>query len=199
MITTRPDGDTLVDRASDAFAGYRAGDRDAFDALVEMTTPLLWHAARSQGVSQVGAEDVLQSVWLSLLRNAETVREPRTILKWLLTCVRREAWRVAGRERAQYGARPIPDEDRMDLPAPDDGTPEVVVVRNTRQECLWRHVRQLTPRCRQLLRVIAFADRPDYAQIAESMGMPVGSIGPTRGRCLAKLRLLLDADPEWEA
>jgi DNA-directed RNA polymerase specialized sigma24 family protein len=49
------------------------------------------------------------------------------------------------------------------------------------------------------MRVIAFADRPDYAQIADSLGMPVGSIGPTRGRCLAKLHDILDHDPTWEA
>ncbi|MDT4934546.1 MAG: hypothetical protein QOK11_2438, partial [Pseudonocardiales bacterium] len=48
-------------------------------------------------------------------------------------------------------------------------------------------------------RVIAFADRPDYAAVAKSLGMPVGSIGPTRGRCLAKLRLQLDSDPGWES
>ncbi|HEY8651998.1 MAG TPA: sigma-70 family RNA polymerase sigma factor, partial [Dermatophilaceae bacterium] len=53
--------------------------------------------------------------------------------------------------------------------------------------------------CRALMRVIAFADRPDYAQIADSLGMPVGSIGPTRGRCLAKLHDILDHDPAWEA
>jgi len=48
------------------------------------------------------------------------------------------------------------------------------------------------------IRVIAFADKPDYAHLAESLGMPVGSIGPTRGRCLAKLRDLLAGDPHWE-
>ena len=57
---------------------------------------------------------------------------------------------------------------------------------------------ELPERCRRLLRVIAFADRPDYAAVAEALGMPVGSIGPTRGRCLAKLRAQLAADPAWE-
>ena len=61
----------------------------------------------------------------------------------------------------------------------------------------WRHIESLSERCRSLLRVVAFSDRPDYASVAQALGMPVGSIGPTRGRCLAKLRLLLDADPHW--
>jgi len=63
---------------------------------------------------------------------------------------------------------------------------------------LWQHVQDLPERCRRLLRVIAFADRPDYAGVAESLGMPIGSVGPTRGRCLAKLRAQLSADPAWE-
>ena len=70
--------------------------------------------------------------------------------------------------------------------------------RDDRQRRLWEHVQGLPERCRELMRVIAFADRPDYALIAESLGMPVGSIGPTRGRCLAKLRQLLASDPQWE-
>ena len=63
---------------------------------------------------------------------------------------------------------------------------------------LWRHVALLSDRCRALLRVIAFTDRPDYAELSRALGMPQGSIGPTRGRCLAKLRLTLAADPAWE-
>ena len=63
---------------------------------------------------------------------------------------------------------------------------------------LWRHIAALPERCRALLRVIAFADRPDYAELALALGMPQGSIGPTRGRCLAKLRVALAADPSWE-
>ena len=62
-----------------------------------------------------------------------------------------------------------------------------------------RHIAALPERCRALLRVIAFADRPDYAELSKALGMPQGSIGPTRGRCLAKLRLALAADPAWEA
>jgi DNA-directed RNA polymerase specialized sigma24 family protein len=58
-------------------------------------------------------------------------------------------------------------------------------------ERLWQRVQELSPRCQRLLRIIAFDDRPDYAGIADELGMPIGSIGPTRGRCLAKLKALL--------
>ena len=69
--------------------------------------------------------------------------------------------------------------------------------RSQEQGLLWRHFKDLPERCQQLLRVIALAERPDYAQVADALGMPVGSIGPTRGRCLAKLKLALLGDPGW--
>lgn len=81
----------------------------------------------------------------------------------------------------------------------DDATPEDAVLRTDEQRVLWRHVNELSERCRALLRVIAFAATPDYASVAATLGMPVGSIGPTRGRCLAKLRTALLSDPSWEA
>ena len=75
--------------------------------------------------------------------------------------------------------------------------PESAALASSEGRVIWRHIESLSERCRSLLGVVAFADRPDYAPVAEALGMPVGRIGPTRGRCLAKLRLLLDADPHW--
>jgi DNA-directed RNA polymerase specialized sigma24 family protein len=92
----------------------------------------------------------------------------------------------------------VDGEEMMAVPAQREALPDEVVVRNSRQRRLWSHVQGLPERCRQLIGVIAFADRPDYAHIAGALGMPVGSIGPTRGRCLAKLRDLLARDPQWE-
>ncbi|MDN5860048.1 MAG: hypothetical protein L0H84_15640 [Pseudonocardia sp.] len=66
-----------------------------------------------------------------------------------------------------------------------------------RREVLWRAVGRLSERCRTLLRVVACGERPDYATLASALDMRVGSIGPTRGRCLAKLRKLLTDDPRW--
>jgi DNA-directed RNA polymerase specialized sigma24 family protein len=64
---------------------------------------------------------------------------------------------------------------------------------------LWSAVETLNERCQRLLRVVAFEDRPDYARLAQDLSMPIGSIGPTRNRCLAKLRALLDAPPTAQA
>jgi RNA polymerase sigma factor (sigma-70 family) len=201
MIQVRPSGETLVLRAGAAFARYQDDDRAALDELVEMLTPLLWRTCRGAGLDAVTTEDVMQTVWMSLLRSSESVRDPQTIVKWLLTSVRREAWRASRRGRddrdrtaAVFG---VDNEEVMEVPAQEDG-PEETAFRDDRQRRLWGHVQALPERCRQLVGVIAFADKPDYAHLAESLGMPVGSIGPTRGRCLAKLRDLLAGDPHWE-
>ena len=201
MIDARPSGDTLVARAAVAFADFRDGDRAAFDQLMTMVSPLLWHTVRAAGLDHAQAEDVLQTVWLTLLRHAESVRAPRTVVKWLLITTKREAWRVRRRER-EVAAIPASTTDGSpepwDRPADPAEEPGTAVELNERQQRLWQHVHSLPPRCRELMRVIAFADRPDYGHIAEALGMPVGSIGPTRGRCLAKLHDILAGDPAWE-
>jgi RNA polymerase sigma factor (sigma-70 family) len=202
MIQARPEGETLVTRAAQSFAAYQQGNRAAFDELVAAVTPLLWHTVRSQGVDNTVAEDVVQTVWMSLLHSAENVRDPQPVVKWHLTSARRESWRVTKRLRADVSRTAaifgVDGEEVLTLPVQRESLPDEVVLRDVKQQLLWNHVQDLPERCRALIRVIAFADKPDYAQIAESLGMPVGSIGPTRGRCLAKLRDQLARDPEWE-
>jgi RNA polymerase sigma factor (sigma-70 family) len=201
MIHADPARNSVVQRAADAFAAYQEGDRASFDDLVTVLTPLLWHTVRSQGVDQVAAEDVVQTVWMRLLHNSASIRDPQTIVQWLLTATRREAWRVSKRIRVENDRRvPLParDGEQPDVPTGPDELTDETVLRDERRHRLWEHVQALPDRCRELIRVIAFADRPDYAVIAASLGMPVGSIGPTRGRCLAKLRTELDKDPQWE-
>ncbi|MGA9749901.1 MAG: sigma-70 family RNA polymerase sigma factor [Nocardioides sp.] len=201
-VTTYSDGSTLVGRATTAFAAYLDGDRPALDTLVETMTPLLWRTVRETGLDTATAEDVVQTVWLSLLRKADTVRDPATIVKWLLTTARREAWRVSKRVRGDAsrsgGVLGVDIEETLDLPRQREALPDEIVFRSSDERRLWEHVQLLPARCRQLISVIAFADRPDYSHIAESLGMPIGSIGPTRGRCLAKLRAQLASDTEWE-
>jgi RNA polymerase sigma factor (sigma-70 family) len=180
--------------AGDAFADYRDGDPNRMSDLVRAVTPILWHTVRSYRLDNQSAEDVLQSTWMALVRRADSIADPRAVLQWLIVTARREAWRVASVQRK---VNPT-DWENDELVAPAEQQPEPAVVRDSQDAALWGQIEQLTPRCQQLLRVIAFSDQPDYAQIARSLGMPVGSIGPTRGRCLAKLRALLTTDPRWE-
>jgi RNA polymerase sigma factor (sigma-70 family) len=195
VIDADPVSETLASRAAALFSAYRAGDEARMADLVSLLTPILWHTVRAQRLDRESAEDVLQTTWLALVRGAGSISDPQAVLQWLLVSARREAWRVVKRDD-----RVEPKEfEAGDLVTPAAELPEELVLRGDGDARLWHHLAELSERCRALLRVIAFADRPDYAAVAKSLGMPVGSIGPTRGRCLAKLRLQLANDPTWES
>jgi RNA polymerase sigma factor (sigma-70 family) len=171
----------------------RAGDPGGLDEIVHELNPLLWHVARSQTLATEEAADVVQTAWLELLRRLHDIRSPRALTAWLVSTTRREAWRVNTARRRGGGAPP----EVLDDVAAADPPPDERVGDDERDRTLWRHYRRLPDRCRALLRVVALVDRPDYDAVASAMAMPRGSVGPTRGRCLAKLREMLLADPTW--
>lgn len=178
-----------------ALSSYREGDRTAADVLVRRSTPMLWHVARSFGLDASMAEDAVQNTLLALFRHADSIAEPQAVLRWLIVSVQREAHRLR-----RPSERVTPQADvGLTVAAPPSAEPERSALDAEMRDVLWDAVGQLSERCRQLLRAIAFGDRPDYAALAGALGMPVGSIGPTRGRCLAKLRTMLAANPRWVA
>lgn len=187
--------ETLASRAGAAFFAYRNGDRQRLSELVDLVTPLLWHTVRAQRVRHDQAEDVVQTTWLRLVHHADSIQDPRAVLAWLIVTAKRESWRVV---KDSQRAQPMAEADDADevVDTTMEG-PEAAALSSAEGRVLWRHIQSLSERCRNLLRVVAFSDRPDYAMVAKALGMPVGSIGPTRGRCLAKLRLLLNSDPQW--
>jgi RNA polymerase sigma factor (sigma-70 family) len=187
----------LAHQAAHAVAAYRDGDREPLARLVSAVTPLLWRTVRAQGADTEQAQDVVQNVWLTLVRDIETIRDPHATLQWLLVTARRAAWRTVRRSRDDQIRTEQDDQITEWLVAPGDDAPDAQVTRNERDRALWHHVSALPERCRQLLSLVAMVDRPDYAVVSRTLGMPVGSIGPTRGRCLAKLRVALAADPTW--
>lgn len=193
MGSPAPEGDTaqglrtdgaLWRRATDNFERYRNGDPRGLEDLVQLLTPVLWHVVRAYGLERDRAEDVIQTTWLTFVRRHASIEKPAAVSSWIIISARREAWRAG---RAKERATPTED-DVLATKVPDAESAESRVVLNDSQRRLWRAVDSLSERCRHLLRVIAFDDRPDYAGIAEELAMPVGSIGPTRGRCLDKLR-----------
>jgi RNA polymerase sigma factor (sigma-70 family) len=192
MIDAEELSGTLASRAAALFRAFRAGDEKRMADLVALVTPILWHTARAQRLTHEHAEDVVQSTWLALVRSAESISDPQAVLQWLIVSTRREAWRVVRR-----ADRDEPHEFESDDIVSAQAAPEEQVLQSDEQSRLWQHIAQLSERCQALLRVVAFADRPDYASVAEALGMPIGSIGPTRGRCLAKLREQLNNDPKW--
>lgn len=188
---------SLAEEAAAAFTAYRDGHAEAMGTLVDALTPLLWHTARAQGLGAAQAEDVVQNTWLQLLQHQHGITEPGGVLKWLLTTTRREAWASSRKTRREDFREDLTDAGESAGSGSDETLD--VVLRSQDQGLLWRHFKDLPERCQALLRVIALAERPDYAQVAQALGMPVGSIGPTRGRCLAKLRNALVGDPGWAA
>jgi RNA polymerase sigma factor (sigma-70 family) len=181
------------DRLARLFAEAQAGRAGAWDALYDDLTPMLWHVARSQGLGRETAQDVVQTTWLTLLRHRHSINSPGALIEWLVTTARREAWRVRAGDRTGdlVGA------DALDDVPGQEALPEDLLLENERQEALWRAVNELSQLCRDLLRIVAFVPRPNYDSVAAALGIPTGSIGPNRGRCLEKLRRRLAEDPAW--
>ncbi|NUT51211.1 MAG: sigma-70 family RNA polymerase sigma factor [Saccharothrix sp.] len=168
----------------------RAGSREALDSLVAELTPLVWHVARGNGLDQTTAEDVVQTVWLSLLRHLDRLVEPRAVAGWLIVATRREA-RRAWSER--NGRPALSTDSAVDMPG-DRWLPEPEALRDDRDRRLWRAFGALSRRCQELLRMTVLAGRVEYRAVSEALSMPHGSIGPTRGRCLKQLKSRLEED-----
>jgi RNA polymerase sigma factor (sigma-70 family) len=178
------DSPSVWANAASLFGRWRAGDSAALDDMVRLLSPILWQVVRASGLDRTAAEDVVQTTWLALVRSGESISEPRAVAGWLCTTARREAWRVGKQSTRQ---QPVEDET-IARKLPDEPAPEGQVVLDDDNARLWACLTRLTERCQRLLRIVAAEARPDYSSIATELGMPVGSIGPTRGRCLEKLR-----------
>lgn len=178
------------DRHAACLIAARSGDRAAMDVLVAELTPLVWHVARGNGLDRATAEDVVQTVWLALLRHLQRLSEPKALVSWLITTTRREAVRTRRRSANQVSWS---DDEAEQLPH-DGPMPESELLRNERDRQLWAAFHRLNPRCQELLRMTVLAGRVEYRAVAEALHMPHGSIGPTRGRCLSSLRALYDGE-----
>jgi RNA polymerase sigma factor (sigma-70 family) len=191
-VTVRADQPDRSEHIARLVGAARQGSEDALGQIVTELSPLLWQVARAAGLSTSDAEDVLQTVWLRLLAHLDGIHTSAALTGWLVITTRREAWRVSAAARKQL---PADTEQLSMLPDQGPGSEEQVIIEDQRR-ALWQAIGQLSPRCQELLRIVAFVPRPDYAVVAAELGMPTGSVGPTRGRCLAKLRALLAGDLE---
>jgi RNA polymerase sigma factor (sigma-70 family) len=160
-----------------------SGERAAWESLVQRYEGLLWSVARSHRLDAASASDVVQTTWLKLLEHVDDLRNPEALSGWLATTARNECLRVL-----RHQSRTVPtDDDRM----PEDSMPsnlDAQLLAEERDAELWRGFAKLTARCQALLRMLASDPPPSYEDVSAALGMPVGSIGPTRGRCLATLR-----------
>ena len=160
-----------------------AGDKAAWGPLVERYKSLVWSIARSYRLSGEDASDVVQTTWLRLVEHLDRIRDPDAVGSWLATTARNECLahlRRRGRQGVSLDSVP----EVADVgPSPGEGA----MVRERDAE-LWLALHHISERCRQLLRILASDPPPSYQEVGAALGMPVGSIGPTRARCLHKLR-----------
>jgi len=169
---------------AELLAGCVRGDARAWFQVVERHQRLVFSVARSWGLGVHDAADVTQAVFAELMDGMEAIRDPERLRVWLATVARRQSWRVARRARRE----PPVDAALHDRPDSDDAIERT-------DDVLWLvdAMESLDPRCRELLGALYLDEgEPTYAEVAARLGRPIGSIGPTRARCLGRLRDLMD-------
>ncbi len=168
---------------TDLVSRARNGDKQAWDTLVGRYAPLIWSICRRFELRGADAEDVGQSVWLHLVDHLDQVRDPAALPGWLATTARRECTRVV---RGRHDAGPVPSaENTSDEQV---ATAEEELLAAERHAALRGALMGLPPFCQQLIALLIEDPPVPYAEISARLGIPVGSIGPSRRRCLDKLR-----------
>ena len=162
-----------------------ARDQSAWTELVRRYAPLVWRVAMSHRLDPADASDVSQHTWIVLAERLDRIRDPDRLPGWLATTARREALRIAkSRSREVQSAcffDAIPE-------TAVDRCPEPHALHRARDRLLWRAFAALPDRCQRLLGLLAHAPGLSYARLAHALGMKLGSVGPSRGRCLHELR-----------
>jgi RNA polymerase sigma factor (sigma-70 family) len=171
---------------TDLVARARSGDQQAWDVLVERYAPLVWSICRRYRLEGIDADEVSQNVWLRLVDQLDRIREPAALPGWLVTTTQRECARALPAARGPRAAWQILEDES--IPDEQTGMAERELLTAERHAALREAFSCLPPRCQRLLALLV-ADPPvPYAQISATLGIPVGSIGPNRARCLDKLR-----------
>lgn len=172
----------------------RQGDEDAWETLVHRYQRFVYSIPRRAGLDSDLAADVFQQVFATLCEHLHRLEQPGRVKAWLGTTARRESWRVNRQFRATH---PLPnvsdDEEDGVADIPDESfLPEDVLMQMEAQDRVRAAVDSLDERHRTLMLLLFYQPEPmSYAEIAETLGVSEGSIGPTRARCLQKLRKVL--------
>jgi RNA polymerase sigma factor (sigma-70 family) len=175
---------------SDLLRDAAGGDQWAWDQLVERYSRLVWAVTRGHRLAHSDSADVFQTTWLRLVEHVEHVRDPEHLAGWLSTTARHECLRVL-----RIGRRERPDEDvaeSADRTSSAGPGPEAALLVDEERATVAEAFARLSERCQALLRLVVAEPGLSYTEISLALGIPVGSIGPTRGRCLRNLKELLE-------
>jgi RNA polymerase sigma factor (sigma-70 family) len=160
------------------------GNQRAWQDLVHRYSPLVSSVIRRYRMNDSDADDVRQNLWMRLVEHLKDIREPRALPGWVMTTTRNEAIRVLAGKRRTEPVDPQQD-DRLDNI--EHTEPDADLIRAEHRAAVHAGLRELRPEHRELIE-LTFADTPiSYQQISTRLGIPIGSIGPTRARCLKKL------------
>ncbi len=181
---------------AELLAAVRAGDDGAWQQLMNRYVRLLWSVTNSCRLSEHDGQDVIQTTWIRLLENLDRIREPENLHHWLAITARRECWRVSGRaaRAPQLLGDSVADVVHA-LPA-DDEPVDAALLRREQDAELWAAIEQLPETQQRVVRALADSAEPTYDEIATALGVPRGSLGPTRHRALRRLRVLLQEDEQ---
>ena len=158
------------------------GDQSAWSDLVDRFDQMVWSVARSFRLDDATAKDVSQTVWLKLIENISKIQDPERLPGWLAITCRREAIRVS-----KLRDRTIPTEFEYDI---EDESPslDTLMVEDEESRRVVGAFKKLSDGCQQLLRLLTVEPALSYEEISETTGRPIGSLGPTRARCIESLK-----------
>ena len=164
----------------------RNDDQQAWNALVKLYAPLIWSICRRYRLTGADAGDVGQSVWLHLVDHLDNLRDPSTLAGWLATTTRRECLRVLRTAQRSLAAASVIDAEN--IPDHRTGIAEEELLRAERHAALHEALMSLSPSGQRLIALLMEDPPLSYTEISARLGIPVGSIGPSRRRCLDRLR-----------
>lgn len=171
----------------DLVLAAREGDAEAWDALVARFAGRVRAVARSYRLSESDAEDVSQVTWLRLVSNLDRIRDPDRVGAWLVTTASHEALRIIRRA----GRHGVGDDGWEEAIVSDDPAADSRMIVAERDRALWKAMGMVPAACQRLLRLLAADPPPSYEEVSAVLDMAPGSIGPTRRRCLDRLRVQL--------
>jgi RNA polymerase sigma factor (sigma-70 family) len=167
------------------------GDRQAWEGLVDEYVGLIWAVTRGFGLRDADAGDVVQTTWLRLLEHVHRLNDPARVGAWLATTARRECLRILAQGKRTTLSGDDALLDIADITVPDM---EARLIAADQAVEIQAAMQVLPPRWRDLLTLLMSDPAPSYEEISERLNVPIGSIGPTRGRALNRLRAVLESD-----